>query len=91
MSTPSLFALGHLVITAHAKDSLHPADVPPALARHAAGDWGELCEEDRRQNEIALKQGLRLVSVYRDRSRVKFYIITEHDRSVTTILLPQDY
>jgi hypothetical protein len=69
----------------------HPEDVPQSLSRHAQGDWGELCEEDRAANERALKEGLRLFSVYTDRNGTKYYIITEHDRSVTTILLPEDY
>jgi hypothetical protein len=85
------FSMGQLVITARAKDVLHPQDVQGCVERHAAGDWGELCDGDRRENEIALVQGLRLFSVYHDRSKIKFYIITEHDRSVTTILLPEDY
>jgi hypothetical protein len=87
----ALFAPGQIVITAHAKNVLHPADVPVCLARHLSGDWGELCEEDRAENQRALSQGLRLFSVYHDRNRRKFYVITEHDRSVTTILLPEDY
>lgn len=87
-----LFPLGQCVITANAKDTLHPVDVKLALDRHVSGDWGdELSEFDRKENELALKQGHRLFSVYRDRASVKFYIITEHDRSVTTILLPEDY
>lgn len=61
------------------------------MARHGAGDWGDLCEEDRQANERALEHGGRLVSVYRDREDTKIYIITEHDRSVTTVLLPEDY
>lgn len=90
MSTP-LFSLGHCVITANANDALHPQDVKLALVRHVNGDWGELCEDDRKENELALRQGHRLFSVYRDRAGVKFYCITEHDRSATTILLPEDY
>jgi hypothetical protein len=90
MATPK-FALGKVVITAHAKDVLHPEDVTVCLARHASGDWGDLDEYDLRENELPLAQGARLFSVYHDRCRTKFYIITEHDRSVTTILLPDDY
>ena len=87
----TLFPLGRTVITRNANDSLHPEDVKLALDRHACGDWGELCDDDRAENERALSQGLRLFSVYRDRGSVKFYIITEHDRSITTVLLPEDY
>lgn len=83
--------LGQVVITAHAKDVLHPEDVRQSLARHARGDRGEVGDEDRQENELSLARGFRLLSVYRDRANVKFWIITEADRSVTTILLPEDY
>lgn len=85
------FPLGAVVITASAKDVLHPEDVNLCLARHARGDWGELDAHDLRENELSLAQGFRLLSAYRDRSGVKFWIITEADRSATTILLPEDY
>lgn len=55
------------------------------------GDWGDLCEEDRQANEDALNRDLRLLSAYSDRNGAKFWIITEADRSLTTILLPEDY
>lgn len=86
-----LFPLGQTVITANAQQRLHPEDVPKCLARHASGDWGELCDEDLAENERSLRQSGRLFSVYHDRNAVKFYIITECDRSVTTTLLPEDY
>ena len=89
MSKP--FPLGQLVITANAAEELHPADVQAALRRHALGDWGEVCPADRAENELALKEGFRLFSVYRDRYQKRFYIITEADRSATTCLLPEDY
>jgi hypothetical protein len=60
------------------------------IARHAAGDWGELCAFDRRQNEIALRDGYRVLSSY-PVGRECVWIITEADRSVTTILLPEEY
>lgn len=85
------FPLGRLVITANAKDTLHPEDVPISLARHTRCDWGEVCGADRRENDISLNQNLRLLSVYRDRNQIKFWIVTEADRSATTILLPEDY
>lgn len=85
------FPLGQVVITATAKDALHPEDVTRSLRRHTLCDWGELCEEDRRANDLALSQHLRLFSAYHDRDERKFWIITEADRSVTTILLPDDY
>lgn len=85
------FPLGQTVSTRNAVDSLHPEDVLASMARHQAGDWGELCEEDRQANEQALAHGGRLFSVYYDRNGAKFYIITECDRSATTVLLPEDY
>lgn len=61
------------------------------LARHQSGDWGELDEHDTQANETALEEGLRLLSVYETAAGVRTYVITEWDRSVTTILLPEDY
>ena len=60
------------------------------LARHVTGDWGELCAFDRRQNEIALREGYRVLSSYPVGEK-RVWIITEADRSVTTILLPEEY
>jgi hypothetical protein len=60
------------------------------LARHAAGDWGELCAYDRRQNQIALRDGYRVLSSYQV-GRECVWVITEAERSVTTILLPEEY
>jgi hypothetical protein len=65
----------------------HPFDL---LGRHATGDWGDLCAFDRRQNEIALREGLRILSSY-ETTAGRVWIITEADRSVTTILLPEEY
>jgi hypothetical protein len=65
----------------------HPFDY---LARHATGDWGELCAFDRRQNQIALRDGYRVLSSY-SVGRECVWVITEADRSVTTILLPEEY
>ncbi|HKQ47583.1 MAG TPA: hypothetical protein VJZ71_05910 [Phycisphaerae bacterium] len=85
------FELGRTVITPSALNILQPEDVHAALQRHAGGDWGELSQEDWAENELSLDQGFRLLSVYRDRHDRKFWIITEADRSATTILLPDDY
>ncbi len=65
----------------------HPFEL---LARHATGDWGELCAFDRRQNEIALREGYRIFSSYETPAGT-VWLITEADRSVTTILLPEEY
>ena len=58
--------------------------------RHIRGDWGDACKEDAKANDLALEEGSRLFSVYFSID-IKFWIITEHDRSATTILLPEDY
>ncbi len=87
----SKFPLGQTVITPNARDTLHPEDIPTALARHANGDWGDVSEADRWQDELMLSKGFALRSVYHDRNGVKFWIITEADRSATTVLLPEDY
>jgi hypothetical protein len=84
--------LGQVVATPGALKLLlekgeHPFDY---LARHATGDWGELCAFDRRQNEIALRDGYRVLSSYEVLAG-RVWIITEADRSVTTILLPEEY
>jgi hypothetical protein len=88
--TESKFPLGQIVITANAQGKLDPAAVQDALKRHASGDWGTLCEDDRQENELSLKQGFRLLSAYGE-GDAKFWIITEADRSVTTVLMPEDY
>lgn len=90
MSAPK-FSLGRLYITANAHATLTIAAVWLALRRHATGDWGEVDEHDRQENESSLLRGSRLLSVYRTLTGVKFYLITEADRSRTTVLLPEDY
>ena len=85
------FPLGRTVITRNALSALPHEDVCAALSRHAAGDWGDLDAEDRAANEAALLDGSRQLSVYRTTLEKRFYVITEWDRSLTTILLPEDY
>ena len=85
------FPLGQLVATPAALKALSQEDIRVALGRHLRGDWGDLCPEDRTENELSLREGFRLFSVYHGTNGVKFYIITEADRSVTTVLLPSDY
>lgn len=89
--TDAKFPLGRLVATSNAASQLSPDDVAVGIARHASGDWGEVCEEDQASNEEALVEGLRLMSVYTSSSGITFWIITEWDRSITTVLLPEDY
>lgn len=85
------FPLGRTVITPNARDTLDAADIHTAVLRHARGDWGDCGTDDANENEFSLKNALRLFSVYHDRNGTKFWIITEADRSATTILLPEDY
>lgn len=85
------FELGKVVITRNALESLNKNDIAAGLLKHSIGNWGDLCAEDAARNEMALKNSERLFSVYHSQEEQKFYIITEWDRSVTTILLPEDY
>ena len=86
-----LFPLGRVVITPNAVNALSEADVRDALRRHARGDWGDLCDEDVQENELALAEGFRLFSAYRSAGGVKVWLITEADRSSSCLLLPEDY
>jgi hypothetical protein len=84
--------LGKVVATPGALKLLSDAgeDAFNYLARHASGDWGDLCGFDSRQNERALRVGERIFSSYGTPAG-RIWVITEADRSVTTILLPEDY
>jgi hypothetical protein len=91
--TDKLFELGHVVMTAGAAEL--GVDFAPFLARHAQGDWGELEAFDKRQNDIAVKEGYRILSAYDvpigGGETELVWIMTEADRSVTTLLLPEEY
>lgn len=86
-------SLGRVVATPGALRVLSEAEEDPLrlLARHVSGDWGELDAHDRRENERSLKNGWRVFSSYPLGDGSKVWVITEADRSVTTILLPQEY
>ena len=92
-NTTPRFPLGQMVMTQGAAAALDEAGQSPFefLNRHQRGDWGEVCEADRRENELSLRKGFRLLSVYHTKEGVKLYVITEWDRSVTTLLLSEDY
>ena len=81
------FPLGRIFITSSAEETLDRSDIDAALGRHARGDWGDLCPDDCRQNELALREGERLLSAYTDRRDRGFFVITKADRSVTAVLL----
>ena len=84
--------LGGVLATPGALKLLAAVGGPPFdyIARHATGDWGDLCAFDHRQNEIALRDGYRVFSSY-EVPAGRGSIITEADRSATTILLPEEY
>jgi len=91
MTERAFFALGQVAVTANVARKLTLQEVWAAVRRHQAGDWGEVDSEDWQANEQALKAGARLLSVYHSEQGVKFWVITEWDRSLTTVLLPEDY
>ena len=86
-----LFKLGDIFVTLGALEVILKEDMNLVLQRHANGDWGEVCKEDWELNDEALELGHRILSVYTSSNGVKFWIITEADRSATTILLPEEY
>jgi hypothetical protein len=92
---PNLFLPGDAVVATPAflamaqREGINPDTY---LARHLSGDWGDVTEEDKGENEFALSRNLRIVSVYNTPDNgTRFWIITEADRSSTTLLLPSDY
>ena len=93
LAKPGKFSLGQVLLTPGATEALFTAQqVPPEfLLRHVHGDWGDLCAEDRQENARSLRVGSRLLSAYQTRREEKLWVITEWDRSATTLLLPQEY
>ena len=85
------FPLGQIVATPNALETLSPEDIRLGIQKHQAGNWGEMCDSDRQENEESLKNGFRLLSVYRAANGKLFWIITEANRSATTVLMPEDY
>ena len=90
------FNPGQLAVTRGVNDLLTENEefarhVHLSLKRHLAGDWGDVCDEDRVANELALQNGGRLFSVYKKKGLPTIWIITEWDRSVTTVLFPNEY
>lgn len=88
-----LFSLGRLVGTSGALNALTNAEQNPfdLLVRHVTGDWGDLEEEDKKENELSVREGYRILSAYELETGAKVWVITEADRSSTTILLPEEY
>lgn len=87
----SKFELGQTAITPNAMSTIHTEDIVSSLSRPMRGDWGDVTEDDRAENDLSLKEGFRLFSVYHDGEGKKFWVITESDRSSTCVLLPEDY
>ncbi len=93
LPTIPLFPPGRLVATPGALALLDETNKSPLefVSRHLRGDWGDLCQEDKTENELSLKYGFRLLSSYQVTETGKIRIITEADRSATTLLLPAEY
>jgi hypothetical protein len=92
------FPLGKVGMTASLQQTIQDSDPEHwqtdlrwMLTRHAAGDWGEMSDGDRQLNDDSLENGGQLLSAYTSRKDIKVWVITEHDRSATTLLLPEDY
>jgi len=87
------FPLGRVVATPGALSALEKAEQLPAefLDRHVHGDWGDVPEEDKQANERSVEQGLRILSAYTTSAGDKIWILTEADRSATTLMLPEEY
>ena len=80
-------------MTVGAQDALEESNQLPNefLARHQTGDWGLVCADNRRENDLSVKESFRILSTYKTSEGEKLWIITEADRSSTTILLPEEY
>jgi len=85
------FPLGAVLATPGVLGLVTPADMQAAIARHIVGDWGDVTPEDAESNEDALRLGNRILSVYKNSAETVLWIITEADRSATTLLLPDEY
>jgi hypothetical protein len=92
-TTKPRFPLGQTCATPRALEALSHAgqDAAQFLRRHQSGDWGDLSEEGKQENDFSVDKNLRIFSAYRLSDGTKIWIITEADRSVTTVLLPSEY
>lgn len=96
MSTESKFPIGQLVVTRGVNDKIaediaFAKFVFESLIHHMNGDWGDLSEEEKEENEFSLDKHLRLFSAYGSEGLPRIWIITEADRSATTVLFPDEY
>ncbi len=87
------FSHGQVVSTPAALDAIEQSGQTPEffLDRHVKGDWGCVCTDDQQANDDALVHGTRILSAYKTLKGVRLWIVTEADRSATTILLPEEY
>ncbi|MBA3600984.1 MAG: hypothetical protein H0W45_07025 [Acidobacteria bacterium] len=88
-----MFPLGEVYLTIGAREALEESNQTPNefLAKHQSGDWGIIGKEDWKENDFSVKVGFRILSAYKTSQDEKLWIITEADRSSTTILLPSEY
>ena len=93
MKDNAMLKLGQVVATPGALDAMEKSGETPLvfLSRHASGDWGDVDAEDKQANDRAVEDGERLLSAYKTKLGTKLWVITEWDRSVTTLLLPDEY
>ncbi len=92
----NLFPIGTIYLTQSVNCKMSESErfemfVIRSLKRHATEDWGDLGEEDKKENALSLEKGFRLLSSYKYRDGTRIWIITESDRSATTILFPEEY
>ena len=89
----ALFPLGEIYLTIGAKEALEESNQLPNvfLQRHQTGDWGDVCKADRKENDLSLKEGFRILSSYKTSKDVKIWVITEADRKSSCLLLPEEY
>jgi hypothetical protein len=88
-----LFPLGNIYLTIGAREALEESNQQPLefLSRHQKGDFGIICEDDKRENEFSIKEGFRILSSYKTANGEKIWCITEASREITTLLLPEEY
>lgn len=91
MSHEVRLELGQVVTTKEAIGTLSQVDIVKALRRHQSGDWGEMSPQDKLDNNTYLIEGDQVMSKYTSEEGIPFYVITEWDRSVTTVLLTHEY
>lgn len=88
-----LFPIGNVYLTDGAKEALEESSQTAIefITRHQKGDWGDVCEDDKKENELSLREGFRILSSYKTSKGIKIWVITEADRSSSCLLLPSEY